>query len=113
MTIGKAELEITTPLDQNLPWDGFANVTLISNYSGRDECFVRIEGWLKECSRNHQSRDQSSVVGTDTVCPKRLIDTGPLDDDSALRLIDHPDAHGQTVKYCALSYCWGREWKEK
>lgn len=40
--VGSAELEITTPLDQNLPWTGFANATDISTYSGGVESFLRL-----------------------------------------------------------------------
>ena len=110
--VGRAELEITTPLHENLPWSGFANDTEISNHSGSEECFVRIKGWLGECLRDHQNCNEVSVKGTDAESPKRLIDTGPLDDNPALRLIECSDGDGERVKYCALSYCWG-ERREK
>lgn len=108
--VRSAELEITTPPDQNLPWGGFANDLAISNYSGSEECFVRIDEWLEECLKDHQICNERPLGCADTEGPKRLIDTGPLDDDPAPRLIDYPDSgDGKMVKYCALSYCWGRE----
>ena len=107
--LGRAELEITTPLNQNLPWSGFANATNLSTHSGSEECFIRIKGWLGECLRDHQNCNEGSVVGTDAESPKRLIDTGPLDAEPALRLIDCPDGDGGRLKYCALSHCWGKE----
>jgi hypothetical protein len=105
----KAELEITTPHGQNLPWGGFANATDISNYSGNEECFTRIDEWLEECMSDHRACNERSVERADTEGPKRLVDTGSLDGDPTLRLVDYPDTDGEIVKYCALSYCWGKE----
>lgn len=47
-------------------------------------------------------------MGAGAERPKRLIDTGSLDDEPAPRLIDCPDGDGEWEKYCALSYCWGQ-----
>jgi hypothetical protein len=109
--IGRAELEITTPLDQNLPWRGFANAEDIAGDSGSDEAFRRLEGWMRECLGGHEicNRGSTSESDMESEGPKRLIDTGPLVAEPAPKLVDCP---GGNVKYCALCYCWGREAEE-
>lgn len=41
--VGEAELEISTPHGQDLPWEGFANTDDISTDSGSEQCFLKIE----------------------------------------------------------------------
>jgi hypothetical protein len=107
--IKKAKLDITTLPGQNLPWGGFSNATDIASYSGNEKCFVKIDQWLEECFTEHNACRKSSIGNTEKEGPTRLIDTGPLDGDIALKLVDYPHDDGDEVKYCALSYCWGKE----
>lgn len=107
--IKKAKLDITTLPGQNLPWSGFSNATDIARYSGSAECFARIDQWLEECLTGHQACRKNSIGNTDKEGPTRLIDTGPLDGELTLKLVDYPHDDEEEVKYCALSYCWGKE----
>jgi hypothetical protein len=107
--VRKSELEISTPIDVHLPWAGFANASNISKYSGSEECFSRIDKWLEECLTDHKICNEKAPGGADMEGPKRVIDTGPLDGNSTLKLIDYPGSGEELTKYCALSYCWGKE----
>ena len=98
------DLEIIAPFTQPWPWNGFGQADTIHGNSGDDECFVKIRGWLSECLTSHPACSDTSIKGN----PKRLIDTGPLDCDPSPRLIDYPASETTQVRYCALSYCWGR-----
>lgn len=67
---------------------------------------------MGECLADHAtcSKDGDNILGGGADGPTRLLDTGSLDGEPVLRLVDHPD--GDRVKYCALSYCWGNEEEE-
>jgi hypothetical protein len=102
--VGNVKLEVTTPPNQCLPWLGFDSATEISSSSANEKCFDRIKEWLKNCERDHHECVTEAVEESGLTNPKRLIDSGPLDEEPAPRLIDSPAGK---VKYCALSYCWG------
>ena len=104
--VGSAKLEVTTPPNQTLPWHGFNGATEIASSSSNGKSFDRIKEWLKNCSRDHRGCVAEAVAKSDLPNPKRLIDTGPSDEEPALKLIDSPIGK---VKYCALSYCWGKD----
>ena len=99
------ELELTTPPSQPLPWHGFTQAAEISRYSGSEECFQRVQKWLAECLRSHQSCNKAAPIDAEAAGPTRLLDTGPLADHPTPKLIEC--RNGETPKYCALSYCWG------
>lgn len=57
--------------------------------------------------RDHQCCNEDPAAGANVGSPKRILNTGPLDSDPALRLIDYSGGDGERVKYCAQSNCWG------
>ena len=106
--MASVELEITTQPQVNLPWPGFANVTEVAGYAGSEECFVGIESWINECEKEHEAC-RVKGKGRSVELPKRLIDTGPIGEESSPRVVvsRELDKSDEGIRYCALSYCWG------
>lgn len=104
-------VDITTPPGVDaLRWLGCKEAGDVADSSDSIECFDKIKAWIENCSQNHKTTcgpfpGSSSVVEG----PKRLIDTGPLDGDISLTLIDWPGHGAEQVDYCALSYSWGSD----
>ncbi|KAJ4291028.1 hypothetical protein N0V90_010225 [Kalmusia sp. IMI 367209] len=76
--------------------------------SEEDDCFLLAKEWLNDCLRLHGSSCQGEVVEL----PDRLVDVGPTDGSGTLRLIATKEtnlANAQSLRYAALSYCWGKD----
>lgn len=100
------ELEITTPLDQMLPWAGFETRSELAPTSRDPQCFEKIRTWIQECKTDHPDcKTSHSNQDNAHIWPRRLLDTGPLGDKPSLRLVENLT----DVEYCALSYCWGND----
>ena len=44
---------------------GFANATELSNFSGSDDCFVRMEAWIAEYIRDYPACNDDLVEEAD------------------------------------------------
>lgn len=98
------KLAITTPLGQMLPWAGFETRSEPAPTSRDPQCFEKIRAWIRECETGHPDCETSrSNLEDADIWPRRLVDTGPLDAEPLLRLVEDVT----NVEYCALSYCWG------
>ncbi|WAO89975.1 HET domain-containing protein [Fusarium falciforme] len=67
---------------------------------GPDQTFGAVRQWLGECVDNHPGCPGDAP----RELPTRLIMVSPLGVDVSARFCE---TLGQTVQYCALSYCWG------
>ncbi|KAK6432176.1 hypothetical protein LTR95_011655 [Oleoguttula sp. CCFEE 5521] len=68
--------------------------------AGSDEACQKIQNWLEDCKRDHESCESSAA----TAWPTRLIDVG-FGQAASLRLVEtSPD---DPLPYVALSHCWG------
>lgn len=102
-------IDMTTPPGVgDLRWLGCKEAGDVADSSDSVECFDKIKAWIEDCSQNHKTSCRPSPESHGMVeGPKRLIDTGQLDGDISLRLIDWPGSGVEPVRYCALSYSWG------
>ncbi|KAK6065984.1 HET domain-containing protein [Seiridium cupressi] len=102
--------QVFTRPGQDLSRLGFGQSASIASHSDSSECFGKIQEWIQECSTKHLAcRKPSGSRGRNSPGPKRLVDTGALDDEISLRLIEWPLDPSQPVEYCAFSYCWGQD----
>ncbi|KAM0816062.1 putative heterokaryon incompatibility protein [Seiridium cardinale] len=105
-----SRIQVFTRPGQDLSRLGFGQSASIASHSDGSECFEKIQEWMQECSTKHLAcRKPSGSRGRNAPGPKRLVDTGVLDDEISLRLIEWPLDPSQQVEYCALSYCWGQD----
>ncbi|ORX92747.1 heterokaryon incompatibility protein-domain-containing protein [Clohesyomyces aquaticus] len=81
---------------------------LRSTNSGSDECLSLMRQWLNACTQQHGKICQN--VDAEFV-PTRLIDVSPELGSEAVKLVSMLDYEGErkSVKYAALSYCWGTD----
>ncbi|KAK7756356.1 hypothetical protein SLS62_001582 [Diatrype stigma] len=103
--------DMTTPPGvDDLRWLGCKEASDVADSSDNAECFDKIKAWIEDCSQNHKTSCGPSPESSGMVeGPKRLIDTGPLEGNISLRLIDWPGSGGEPIEYCALSYSWGSD----
>lgn len=73
------------------------------SYSGSDRCFDLVSNWLSACLTNHHEK---CPVNENSLLPTRVVDVGPPDGSKQPLLVTTTE--GQTGKYIALSYCWGK-----
>ncbi|KAK9420684.1 putative heterokaryon incompatibility protein [Seiridium unicorne] len=105
-----SRFRVFTRPGQDLSRLGFGQSASIASHSDSSECFGKIQEWIQECSTKHLAcRKPSGSRGRNSPGPKRLVDTGALDDEISPRLIEWPLDPNQPVEYCALSYCWGQD----
>lgn len=99
------DLDITTPPGQMLPWSGFETRSELTPSSRDPQCFEKTRAWIQECKTRHPECETSPRSNQEDAgaWPRRLVDTGPLDAEPSLRLVEDV----AKVEYCALSYCWG------
>jgi hypothetical protein len=67
--------------------------------SGSSTQYALLRAWLYRCDESHECRSATSVA-----MPSRLLDVGPAKTDT-LRLCC--SNKNKTLKYVALSHCWG------
>lgn len=72
----------------------------VSQYSSSEECFETARSWLADCVDNHT---QCKPL-REPPLPTRVIDVGLGGSRDPFLL----ESSGQTGKYIALSYCWGK-----
>ncbi|EHK16444.1 uncharacterized protein TRIVIDRAFT_128645, partial [Trichoderma virens Gv29-8] len=68
-----------------------------------NRCFDLVSEWLSDCLTNHHGR---CPVNENSPLPRRVVDVGPPDGSQQPLLVTTTE--GQTGKYIALSYCWGK-----
>jgi hypothetical protein len=83
---------------------------LRSGNAGSDDCLRLAKRWLDACTGQHGERCQNADLG---IVPSRLIDVSPRLESDAVKLVSLPERgnidYPTSVKYVALSYCWGTE----
>lgn len=83
---------------------------LRSTNSGSDGCLSLAKRWLETCTKEHGKRCQIADMN---VVPSRLLDVSPELGIDAVKLVSLPEydklGNPTSVKYAALSYCWGIE----
>lgn len=67
----------------------------------------QVRAWLDNCFRRHgPCHDSKMEIAPYRRLPTRLIDTGILEEDWSIRLVDGSQLNEKT-QYIALSHCWG------
>ncbi|KAH6706391.1 heterokaryon incompatibility protein-domain-containing protein [Leptodontidium sp. MPI-SDFR-AT-0119] len=97
--VAPLRLEFFTPPNQPSPWPVFGARPEISIDSESENCFQRIEDWIRNCMKGHADCHQPSY----TALPSRLVDVGSADSQK-LKLVETRGIEGT---YFTLSHCWG------
>lgn len=83
------DLDITPP-GQMLPRSGFETRSELAPSSRDPQCFEKIRAWIQECKTRHPDYETSPRSNQEDAdaWPRRLVDTGPLDAEPSLRLVE-------------------------
>lgn len=75
------------------------------------ELIGNIEQYLEQCATAHSKCTKFQNMGSGQpqklALPARLLEISGLKQDKNVHLVETHNANGETLKYAALSYCWG------